>query len=140
MKILNLKSILFISFVLIFLNNNNFFKKFYLVLTQDYSYRFSKAYIANYFSGYCEKEGHGYIHAIKEKYNINTAPKIINFDNKRRKIPYWIFYNKFSKIDDQQVILLNYNKKNNFDFDKFLIVDNKSDKCFYLIRKNNGTN
>ena len=140
MKIIDLKSLLLISLLLIFLNNIQFFKKFYLVSTQDYTLRFNKAYINNYFSGYCEKESHGYIRAINRKYKVNISPKIINFDKKRRKVPYWIFYKKFSKVDDQKMILLNYSQNDDFDFSEFSIIDNDGNKCFYLIKKNNGTN
>lgn len=135
----DLKKILLIAFALIFLQNMNFFKNFFFIMTKDYNQRFINDYFNSNFSGYCQREAHGYVSYIKNKFELETPPKLINFDKQRRKLPYWIFYNRYLKIDSDKVILLNFTDNDNFDFSKFEIVDSFDDKCFYLKKVNNGT-
>jgi len=135
MKKINLNILLLIVTFLVLLNQLDFLKKTYLVFTKNYDVRFQKAYAFNLFSGYCEKESHGYIYYIKKKFNKNYPPKIINFDKKRRKLPYWIFYKSFNNVNENELILLNYNNETEFNFDDYLIEDEHQNKCFYLKRK-----
>jgi hypothetical protein len=128
-----------ISITLILLKNIAFFKKTYFVLTKNYQQRFIDGYNKDYFSGYCSKEAHGYVYYIKSKYKDDYSPKIINFEKKRRKLPYWIFYKPYNKINENKIILLNYNNSKEFKLDKFIVIDNYNNKCMYL-KKKNGNN
>ena len=94
---------------LILLKNLETFKETYFILTKDYNQRFKNSYEKDQFSGYCSKEAHGYVHHIKTKYKYKNTPVIINLEQKNFKLPYWIFYNKYQEIDDNKLILLNYN-------------------------------
>ena len=60
-------------------------------------------------------------------------------EEKRRKIPYWIFYNLNEKTNDKELILLNYEKSKKNMIKNFTIIDNYDDKCLYLERKNGNT-
>tara|TARA_B100000029_G_scaffold382361_1_gene377610 strand:+ start:4869 stop:5276 length:408 start_codon:yes stop_codon:yes gene_type:complete len=135
MKKKNLNIYLLIGFSLILLNQLDLLKKTYFVFTSKYDLRFKKAYEADYFSGFCEKESHGYIHYIKQKFNSNFPPKIINFEKKKRKLPYWIFYKPYNNINENELILLSYNDEIQFDFDNYFILDAHNNKCFYLKKK-----
>lgn len=135
MKKIKINHFLLIGFFLILINQLDFLKKTYFVFTKNYEERFQKAYKADYFSGFCKKESHGYVYYIKENFNNKLSPKIINFEKKKRKLPYWIFYKPYNSINDNELILLNYNSKNKFIFDDYLILDNYENKCFYLRKK-----
>ena len=135
MKRINLSFLLLIGLLFILINHLDFFKKTYFVTTTSYEERFLKAYDSDYFSGFCEKESHGYVYFIKKKFNINVPPKIINFEEKKRKLPYWIFYKPYGDINEKDLILLNYNPKIKFFFDDYNIFDNHNGKCFYLKKK-----
>ena len=135
MKKNNIKIFLLLTLVLVFFFKIDFFKKTFLLFTKNYNERFIDAYNTNYFSGFCSKESHGYIHFIKNKYQLTYPPKIINFSEKRRKVPYWIFEKNKSQIDKNQVIILNYNSNKKFNFDNFNIEDNYYNKCFFLVKK-----
>lgn len=135
MKKIKINHFLLIGFFLILINQLDFLKKTYFVFTKNYEERFQKAYNADYFSGFCKKESHGYVYYIKENFNNKLSPKIINFGKKKRKLPYWIFYKPYNSINDNELILLNYNSKNKFIFDDYLILDNYENKCFYLRKK-----
>jgi hypothetical protein len=133
------KSLLLLSLSLILFKNLDLFKKSYFVLTKSYAQRINEAYKKDQFSGFCSKESHGYIFYIKEKYKITQSPLIINLEEKRRKIPYWIFYNLNEKTNDKELILLNYEKSKKNMIKNFTIIDNYDDKCLYLERKNGNT-
>lgn len=139
MKKINLNILLLIGFFFILFNKLDFFKKTYVVSTTSYEKRFLKAYDADYFSGFCKKESHGYIYYIKKKFSINFSPKIINFEEKKRKLPYWIFYKPYGDINEKELILLNYDPKIRFVFNDYNILDNYNGKCFYL-KKNDRIN
>ena len=113
----------------------DFFKNSYFVLTKNFHERFIIAYNKNQFSGFCSKESHGYIKYIKYKFNIKNPPKIINFSDKRTKLPYWIFSQNKKEIKNDKIILTNYQLNNDFDFNNYLIKDNFNNKCFFLIKK-----
>ena len=135
MKKNNIQIFLLLSLVLIFLLKADFFKKTFFLFTKNYSERFIDAYNNDYFSGFCSKESHGYIQFIKDKYQLTHPPKIINLSEKRRKTPYWIFKKNKNKINENQVIILNYNSNKKFNFDNFNIEDNYYNKCFFLVKK-----
>ena len=89
------KIFILVSLILILYKNVDFFRKGYFVLTKDYNERFKESYEKDHFSGFCSKESHGYVHYIKDKYKVKESPVIINLEQTRRKLPYWIFYNLF---------------------------------------------
>ena len=121
---------------LILLKNLETFKETYFILTKDYNQRFKNSYEKDQFSGYCSKEAHGYVHHIKTKYKYKNTPVIINLEQKNFKLPYWIFYNKYQEIDDNKLILLNYDISKKNLIKNFIIIDNYNNKCLYLERKN----
>ena len=77
----------------------------------------------------------GYVYYIKEKFSDKFPPKIINLENKKRKLPYWIYYKPFNQINEDKLILLNYSKSSKFNFEKYVVLDNHQNKCFYLRKK-----
>ena len=117
------KASLFLTLALltILLMKNDFFKNIYFVITKNYETRFISAYNKNKFSGYCSKESHGYVYYIKNKFDVNEPPKIINFSENRMKLPYWIF----NKNKQDQPALINPGNKVKFyeiskkEYDKF---------------------
>ena len=135
MKKINVSIFLLIAFFLILLNQTSFFKNTFFVFSKSYDERFKNAYKKNYFSGFCKKESHGYVYFIKKKFDLNYSPKIINFEKKRRKLPYWIFYKQFNRINEDELILLNYENNSKFPFEKYLILNKYNNKCFYLRKK-----
>ncbi len=134
-----IKIFLLLSLSLILLKNLDLFKKGYFVLTKDYNQRFIESYEKEQFSGFCSKESHGYVHYIKTKYKNRYSPLIINLDKKRRKLPYWIFYNSIGEIDKNKLILLNYNDSKKNLIENFLVIDNYKNKCLYLKEKNGNS-
>ena len=121
---------------LILLKNLETFKETYFILTKDYNQRFKNSYEKDQFSGYCSKEAHGYVHHIKTKYKYKNTPVIINLEQKKFKLPYWIFYNKYQEIDDNKLILLNYDISKKNLIKNFTIIENYNNKCLYLEKKN----
>jgi len=130
------KIFILVSLILILYKNIDFFRKGYFVLTKDYNQRFKESYEKDQFSGFCSRESHGYVHYIKNKYKAVESPVIINLDQARRKLPYWIFYNLFGIVDKDKLILLNYNKSYVNLIKNFTIIDNHINKCLYLEKKN----
>lgn len=140
MKILKMKknkASLFLTLALltILLMKNDFFKNIYFVITKNYETRFISAYNKNQFSGYCSKESHGYVYYIKNKFDVNEPPKIINFSEKRMKLPYWIFNKNKQIINKEKLIILNYDESKSFDFNNYLIKDNFNNRCFFITKK-----
>ena len=93
---------LLISFlILIFIYNQNLFRKFYNVLDINYEDRISKA------SGFCSDESIGYLNYIKKKFNFNFNPMVINYED---SVPdsNWSIYDVNLKNDSEHKILLNY--------------------------------
>ena len=113
----------------------DFFKKTFFIINKSYNERFIDAYNKNQFSGFCTKESHGYIYFIKNKYQLIYPPKIINLSQKRVKLPYWIFGKNKREIQNNKIILLNYNSNKNFNLDNFLIKNNYNNQCFFLVNK-----
>ena len=73
------------------------------------------------------------------KYKNRYSPLIINLDKKRRKLPYWIFYNLSGEIDKNKLILLNYNDSKKNLIENFLVIDNYNNRCLYLKGKNGNS-
>jgi hypothetical protein len=113
----------------------DFFKKTFFIINKPYNERFIDAYNKNPFSGFCTKESHGYIYFIKNKYQLIYPPKIINLSQNRVKLPYWIFGKNKREIQNNKIILLNYNSNKNFNLDNFLIKNNYNNQCFFLVNK-----
>lgn len=135
-----IKQNFFLIFVLIiifivFLQKTNFAINLYSLITKTHVERFIKAQDKNIYSGFCEKQGHGYIAFIANKFaylfSQKKIPQIINYDKIRRK-PYWIFLHTDYIIDNHYIILLNSNLRKDFDFSKFKILNNFQNKCFFL--------
>ena len=62
------------------------------------------------------------------------TPKIINFSDKRTKLPYWIFNQNKKMINNDNIILINYQFNNDYDFNDYLVKDNFNNQCFFLIK------
>lgn len=135
MKKFDFSIFLLIGFFLILINQLDFLKKTYFVISKNYDLRFKDAYQADYFSGYCHKESHGYVLFIKNKFKIEYPPKIINLEKKKRKLPYWIFYKPYNEINENELILLGFNNNSEFNFENYQILDEHDNKCFYLLKK-----
>ena len=128
----NYELIILIFLLLILISKIDFLKKTYLIISKNYNDRFIDNYSnLNQFSGFCTKESHGYIFYIKNKFNLNKPPQIINLDKKRRKIPVWIFKQNYNFQNINEIILVNYNNKD-FNFKNYKVIDNYNNKCFYL--------
>ena len=133
-------SFLLIFFLsIIFLNNLQIYKKFFVLLTKNPEKRLID------YHGYCGGESVGFIMFLYKKYNFKLIPKILNFD---KMVPdnYWSIF-KFNRgirsnnFNYEYLILLNYNtynKKNVIKFGKkkinlkdYKIIENKQN-CFLL--------
>ena len=73
------------------------------------------------------------ISAVVETDKCN--PTWVTAWNKKRKLPYWIYYKPFNEINEDRLILLNYSKNSKFNFEKYVVLDNHQNKCFYLRKK-----
>ena len=132
---------IFIYLVLLFLivilfKNTETFYNIFKISKSNYSERLSKNYENLFYSGFCQNQSHGYLIYIKENYEFDNIPKIINFDS-TKKIPYWVFEEINYKESSKYLILLNYNlvKGEEFNFTQYKILDNYKDSCFYLLKK-----
>ena len=124
-----------ISLLLILFMKLEFFRDSYFVINKSFNERFINAYNKNYFSGFCSKEAHGYIKYIQNKFKLDNPPKIMNFSDKRRKVPYWIFYKNKNKVNNDELIIVNFKPNKKIKFGEYLIKDNYNNNCFYLIKK-----
>lgn len=131
----NINFFLILSLFIIFFAKIDFAKKTFFLISKTYNERFTEAYNKNLFSGFCSKESHGYINFIKNKFELKKTPKILNFTEKRNKIPNWIFYNNQNKYTNDQIILINYTANKEFNFDNYKIKNNFLNSCFFLIVK-----
>ncbi|MBD1141355.1 hypothetical protein IDH20_04245 [Pelagibacterales bacterium SAG-MED39] len=125
-----------IILTLIFLQKCNLFRNTYSIIFKSHNTRFINAYNKVFFSGFCEKQSHGYIAFVKEEYKNflpkEKIPKIINFD-KGRKVPSWIFLKTNPKIDNELMILLNTNlKSDKLDISNYQIINNYQNRCLFL--------
>ena len=122
--------------ILVFIQEFNIFRNVYYLVNKNHEQRAIKAYEETFFSGYCKKSSHGYLFHIKNKYsNVFTQgkiPKIINNFNHRKH--YWIFSNVNAQISEKQIIILN--KKKDIDTQKYKIIDEYDNKCFFIEKIN----
>ena len=143
--IINLKNIinrniiavsLMFLIILVFIQEFNLFRNVYYLVNKNYEQRAIKVYEKTFFSGYCKKSSHGYLFHIKSKYSNDFTkdeiPKIINNFNGRKE--YWIFSNVNAQISEKQIIILN--KKKDIDTQKYKIIDEYDDKCFFIEKIN----
>jgi hypothetical protein len=95
-------SILIASFlVLIFIFNQNLFRKFYNILSFNYEDRISKA------SGFCSGESTGYVMNLKKRLNFKFNPQVINYEDSAPQSN-WAIYDTKLKDNFNYKILLNY--------------------------------
>ena len=131
-----LKLILITILFFVFFQEFKIFRNTYYLINKNYYQRAIDAYENTFFSGYCRGSSHGYLFYIKEKYSKrfdkDKMPKIINNFNERKE--YWIFLNVNAEIDENQLIVLN--NMNNIDFQKYEIIDQIDNKCFFVEKKN----
>ena len=133
-----LYTIIIIFLFFIFLQKANFFKNIYSIITKSHNSRFINSYENKFFSGYCRKASHGYIHDItykfKDIYFQSNVPKIINYD-KLRRLPYWIFLQaKFQPSDKYLIILNSSTEINNLQFYNYTTINNYENRCFFLVK------
>ena len=122
--------------VAIFVKQNNTIDDIYYIYNHQPHERLIKSYRNLFYSGYCDEQSHGYIIYVKKKIDLEQIPLIKNFQEGKR-IPYWIFekVNYTSEINDENLILLNYEKrkkKDEIDFSNYTILDNYYNRCYYL--------
>lgn len=122
--------------VAIFVKQNNTIDDIYYIYKHQPHERLIKSYRNLFYSGYCDEQSHGYIIYVKKKFDLEQIPLIKNFQEGKR-IPYWIFekVNYQSEINDENLILLNYEKrkkKDEIDFSNYTILDNYYNRCYYL--------
>jgi len=131
--------VIFFFLFAIFVQTSNLPYKIYYIAKLSYYERLAKNYEKVFYSGFCEKQSHGYLIHIISKFENRTIPKVLNFEEGKR-IPYWLFQNinlpTGAKLDDNKLILLNFDKsfENRIDFSKYKILDNYKNRCFFLER------
>ena len=101
----NISLFLIVILILLICKNTNFFKNLYDVTSKNHDSRQQGVY------DFCEFFGTGYVFYIKNKYNLDTPPKIKNFERSPQQ--YWIFNKNFKKIDKDKLIILNKKKIQN---------------------------
>ena len=128
--------VVFFFLFVIFIQTTNLPYKIYYIVKLSYYERLAKNYEKIFYSGFCEKQSHGYLIYINTEFENTFLPKVINFEKKR--VPYWVFQNINIPISDnakdKKIILLNYNDnyKDEIDFSKYKILDNYKNRCFFL--------
>ena len=87
--------------VLIFIFNQNLFKKLYNIVNIDYEDRVSEL------SGFCSDDSTGYLINLKKKFNFKFNPQVINYED---SVPdsSWAIYDTQLKDNFKHKILLNY--------------------------------
>ena len=119
-KIKKNTGVLVIGFlILIFIYNQNLFRKFYNVLNFDFETRISKTSAG----GYCADDSVGYLRYLKKKYNFNFNPLVVNYED---HVPdsNWAIYDTRLEDNDNHKVLLNYR-------DKLFLKFEPSGKNFY---------
>ena len=95
------QTLILLVLVIILSINTNFFKKLYEVISWKFDLRMAKKY------SYCRGESVGWLFDIKNKYQINDNPKIINYDHEP-DLNWTIINTKKLKQKSNKLILLNY--------------------------------
>ena len=127
--------LIFLFLIAILIKNNQTFFNIYKIAVSNYSERISKNYENIFYSGYCQNQSHGYLIHIKDNYEFDKVPEIINFQSDK-KIPYWVFKKSNIEKSEKYLILLNYNQalKNSINFSNYKILDNFKNRCYFLIK------
>lgn len=115
--------LIIIFFFIIYLITTPFIKKFNNILKKNYYSRMVEI------NGYCSMDSYGFLQMIKEKYNLERNPLIINYKVLPNSI--WAIYSPSKKFDNRPRIFLNYPKNLDlllFPSNKFFI--NKSEIQF----------
>ena len=95
-------SVLIIGFlVLIFIFNQNLFRKLYNIINIDHVDRLSNV------SGFCSDDSIGYVLSLKKKFKFKFNPQVINYED---SVPdsNWAIYDTNLKNNYDYKILLNY--------------------------------
>ena len=123
------KNIFFILFILFALSYLNFFLNIFIVYKNNYTERMIKS------SGFCEREGYGFIKDMIQKHRIPDNPEVINFSNNYPQV-YGYFFDIKKKSNSKYIIIINA-ENNNLEYFKaqgFVIMENRSNNC-YLLKK-----
>ena len=100
-RIKNKHLILYISTILfLFIIINSFPQKLNNIIKKNYKSRLNEIY------GYCSGDSYGFLQMIKNKYNIEKNPIIINYKVLPNSL--WAIYNPSKKFDIRPRIFLNY--------------------------------
>jgi len=123
------KNIFFILFILFALSYLNFFLNILIVYKNNYTERMIKS------SGYCEREGYGFIKDMIQKHKIPGNPEVRNFSNNYPQV-YGYFFDIKKKSNSKYIIIINAENKNleYFKAQGFVIMENKNNNC-YLLKK-----
>jgi len=107
----------------------------YLILKNDYHQRLIQAY------GFCGKESYGYVEKINKRFNFKKNIKTYNFKDFPSESAVF-FFNPNLDFDKNLIIILNYDKHNSENKEKFIknfkeyrILDNYEEKCLLLIKE-----
>ena len=124
----NIKNYILIisSLFIIFLVYNSFPQKLNNILKNNYQSRLIEIY------GYCSRDSYGFLQMIKNKYNIEKNPIIINYKVLPNSI--WTIYNPSKKFDIRPTIFLNYPENLNLVLfpNKNKVFSNKNDIQFSI--------
>ena len=104
------------SLFIIFLIVNSFPKKLNNIIKNNYQSRLIEIY------GYCSRDSYGFLQMIKNKYNIEKNPIIVNYKVLPNSI--WTIYSPSKKFDIRPTIFLNYPENLN------LVLLPNNDKVF----------
>ncbi len=122
----NIKNYILIIFSLfiIFIIYNSFPQKLNNIVKNNYQSRLIEIY------GYCSRDSYGFLQMIKNKYNIEKNPIIINYNVLPNSI--WAIYSPSKKFDIRPTIFLNYPESLNLVLfpNKNKIFVNKNDIQF----------
>jgi hypothetical protein len=112
------------SLFIFFLVFNSFPKKLNNIIKNSYQSRLIEIY------GYCSRDSYGFLQMIKNKYNIEKNPIIINYKVLPNSI--WSIYSPSKKFDIKPRIFLNYPEKLNLVLfpNKNKVFINKNDIQF----------
>jgi len=97
--------------VLIFIFNQNLFRKFYNIINIEYIDRLSKT------SGFCTGDSAGYLISLKKKLNFKFNPQVINYED---SVPdsNWPIYDMQLENNFNYKILLNYPEELSITFSR----------------------
>ena len=115
-KITDINVIIILVLFVILFKNLNFFKNGYLLLTKTINERQQK-----YAYDFCKNNSSGYIFYIKNKFNLQKKPLIINYHIEPPQD--WIFKKDNINENSDKIILLNYKINKTYNFIKIKGLD-----------------